>query len=456
MKRIILSWLTVLASLFLTTLAFAASGSQGVAVLVEGADADQVRREIVESIPQGIPAQDPGPLSAALASQGVRGSLADALANPKTRKPTLIAVRKALKQVGLPAAISARSKKVGRAGAREIRVVLIVRAQAEPMVEENIAIGRGDRATAQLQPLLAVPLQDLASSPPPAQEPEAAAPAADKPSKTASKKEVKKEEEDEPPPPSDKDVVAKKRGPLNYNNSMVVVEAGVDVGTRMLKYSTIVVGPLRAYLQPGIPAWSVGLQLYPAASQNIPVAKDIGLVARASDSLVFESKTNDGIQSAKGKWTRYAFGVRGRIPVKEGPDSPLFGVEAVYGSWKFAFSGDDQVVQNGELPAVDYKYIRAGADGRVPFGPAAIFFGAGYMNIMSSGRLGEMFPHQTIAGVDGKIGGSYGLTPWLEAKASFGYTRIFSNAKSEGKDQYIAGGALDQYFVGNAGVSAIF
>src|SRR6185295_19334962 len=131
-------------------------------------------------------------------SQGVRGSLADALANPKTRKPTLIAVRKALKQIGLPAAISARSKRVGKAGAREIRVVLIVRAQAEPMVEENIAIGRGDRASAQLQPLLAVPLQDLASSSAPAaQEPVADAPAAEKPSKTAAaKKETKKEDED--------------------------------------------------------------------------------------------------------------------------------------------------------------------------------------------------------------------------------------------------------------------
>src|SRR5258706_3833915 len=199
MKRIILSWLTVLVALLVSSLAFAASGKQGVAILVEGADADVVRREITESIPQGIPAQDPSELSAALASQGVRGSLADALANPKTRKPTLIAVRRALKQVGLPAALSARSKRVGKAGAREIRVVLIVRAQAEPMVEENIAVARGDKASAQLQPLLSVPLQDLANAPPAQQqqqqEPEAAAPA-DKPSKT-SKKEVKKEEEEE-------------------------------------------------------------------------------------------------------------------------------------------------------------------------------------------------------------------------------------------------------------------
>jgi hypothetical protein len=454
MKRIILTWLTVLVSLFVSSLAFAASGKQGIAVVVEGADAESVRREIADSIPQGIPVQDSSEFSAALASQGVRGSLADALANPKTRKPTLVAVRKALKQVGLPAALSARSKKVGKAGAREIRVVLVVRAQAEPMIEENIAVSRGDKASAQLQPLLAVPLQDLASAPPPAQqEPEAAA---DKPKAAAKKepKEAKKEDEDEAPPPSDHDVVAKKRGPINNNNAMIVLDAGADVGTRVLKYSTIVVGPLRAYLQPGIPAWSVGIQIYPAASQNIPFAKDIGIVARASDSLVFESQTNDGSQSAKGKFTRYAVGARYRIPVNDKADSPLFGVEATYGEWKFDFAGTDQVVL--ELPAVDYKYIRAGADGRIPFGPAAVFFGAGYMHIMSAGKFGDMFPHESIAGVDAKVGGSYGLTPWLEARASFVYTRVFSSANPQGSDQYIAGGALDQYFVGNMALAALF
>ena len=454
MKRIIIACLTVWVSLVLTSLAFAASGKQGVAILVEGADADAVRREVAESIPQGISVVDSNELAAAIASQGVRGSVGDALAHPKTRKQTLTAVRKALKQVGLPAALSARAKKT-RGGGREIRVVLIVRAQAEPMIEENIAVAKGGKASAQLSPLLAVPLQDLATSPPPPEkdpEPTAAAP-----EKPAGKKEAKKEdkeEEESPPPPAEKDAVATKRGPVNYNNAMVVAEAGVDIASRQLKYSTVVVGPLRAYVQPGIAAWAVGIQLYPAASQNIPVAKDIGIVARYSDSLVFESKTSDGTQSAKGKWTRYAVGVRGRIATGPGANSPLFGLEATYGGWKYTFSGTDFVVN--DLPAVDYKFIRAGADGRVPFGAAAIFFGAGYMNIMSSGPFGDKFPHATLGGVDAKAGASYGLAPWIEARASFTYARIFSSAKSVADDNFIAGGALDQYFVGNVGLSAIF
>jgi hypothetical protein len=457
MKRIILCWLTVLAALMVAGLASAASGKQGVALLVEGADADAVRREISESIPQGIAVQDSSELASAIASQGVRGSVADALANPKTRKPTLVAIRKALKQTGMSAVLSARSKKVGRAGGREIRVVLVVRAQAEPMIEENIAVARGDKASAQLQPLLAVPLQDLASAPPPAQnepEPTAAAPAADKPAK-GNKKEAKSEPVEEEPPPADRDVVATKRGPVNHNNAMFLADVGIDIGTRQMKYSSITIGPLRAYLQPGIIAPAASIQIYPAASQNIPVAKDIGIVASVADSMVFEAKTNDGASTAKGKWTRYAVGVRGRITAGDKPDSPLIGIEGTYGASTFKFSDNgDPILQ--DLPAVDYKFIRAGADARIPVGPAAVFVGAGYMNIMSSGHFGEMFPHATIGGVDAKLGASYGIMPWLDIKASVAYMRIFSTANSQGPDQYIAGGALDQYFIGNVGLAALF
>src|SRR4051812_3502362 len=116
MKRILITWVTLVACLLVASLAFAASGKQSVALLVEGADADTVRREITQSLPQGIAVQEGADLSAAIANAGVRGSVADSLANPKTRKQTLAAVRKALKQTGIAAALSARSKRIGKAG----------------------------------------------------------------------------------------------------------------------------------------------------------------------------------------------------------------------------------------------------------------------------------------------------------------------------------------------------
>jgi hypothetical protein len=82
------------------------------------------------------------------------------------------------------------------------------------------------------------------------------------------------------------------------------------------------------------------------------------------------------------------------------------------------------------------------------------------MNMMSSGVFGTKFPHATVGGVDAKVGGSYAFMPWLEARASFTYTRVFSSMHPTVEDAQagypIAGGALDQYYVGNAGVSAVF
>jgi len=249
--------------------------------------------------------------------------------------------------------------------------------------------------------------------------------------------------------------LAKKRGAVTYNNAMVVAEVGAEVADRQMKYNQVLLGALRGYSQPGVASWALGVQIYPAASQNIPVAKDIGIVARYSDSLVFESKTGDGSQTAKGKWTKYAVGVRGRIAVGDKPASPLIGIEGMYGSSKYDFAGTDQVVL--ELPSVNYTFIRAGADARVPFGPAALTVGAGYINVMSGGKLGDQFPKAKFSGVDAKIGVSYAFISWLEARALFTYTRIGMKANPDvTSDPFIAGGAIDQYFVGNIGISALF
>jgi len=445
------TWLATLAWLLVASFALAAPAkSKGIVLIVEGADVDYVRRELGESIPQGTQVQDGNEFTAALASQGVRGSLADALANPKTRKPTLASVRKALKQVGAAGALSARAKKVGKAGAREIRVVLVVRGQAEPMVEENIALAKGERAPAQLTPLLSVPLQDLNSAPPPADEPE------DKPGKTA-----KKDDADDTTPSAetsvsstDRDVVQKKRGPVNANNAMVVVEAGPELGYRRMEYNQPLFGGLRAYLAPAVAMGAVGLQLYPLASSGTPVAKDIGLVARYSTALAFESKTKDGTHTATGSWSRYAVGVRGRILAGDKPDAPQVGLEGTYGDWKFTFTGDDPVVY--DVPAVDYHYLRGGLDARIPFGPAALLASAGYLHVLSSGDFGDKFPHASIAGVDVKVGGSYALTPMLELRGTATYTRIFSTLNPVPGDVWVAGGALDQYVVGDVAVAALF
>jgi hypothetical protein len=78
------------------------------------------------------------------------------------------------------------------------------------------------------------------------------------------------------------------------------------------------------------------------------------------------------------------------------------------------------------------------------------------MYVMSAGQFSDRFPHATIAGVDATATGAYAFLPWLEGRAEVNYTRIFSSAKPERGDSYIAGGALDEYFIFHGGIAAVF
>ena len=166
------AWLFATMWLLVVSIASAASSKgKGVVMIIEGPDADVTQRELTQSLPEGMAAQPASDLTSALASQGVSGSLADSLANPKARKAALAGVRKALAQAGVAAVISARSKKAGKAGAREVRVVLLVASQTQPVVEENIALAKGEKGSTKFQPLISVPLQEVASAPAAAESP---------------------------------------------------------------------------------------------------------------------------------------------------------------------------------------------------------------------------------------------------------------------------------------------
>jgi hypothetical protein len=398
----------------------------------------------------------------------------------RTRKKTIGAMQRAMRSVGAGAVLSVRAKR-NRAGEREMRVVLLVSTQASPMIEEDFTLAPGEKATAQLAPLLSGSLPELvrsssppeASSAPPATAPAtatapiAAGPAegertAEKPAKrTPKKKEAVAEEPDEEEPAArDEPAAPPERGrsktgkrTLDFTNASVIVEGAVGVGRRQLQYSDPWAGRLRPYLAPGIAVYSVGAEVYPGASTNIEVLKDIGVVGRYAGSLGVESETSDG-QKVKGSFQRYAFGLRARVPTGDRKSRPLVGLEGTYGLWNYAFTGTDEAVD--EAPSVQYKFVRAGADARFPFGSLALLAGAGYMNIWSAGTLSERFPRLTVSGIDALGGGSLSVASTVELRLLLTYARFFSSTNVEPGADYIAGGTLDQYVLLTFGASTIF
>jgi hypothetical protein len=462
------------ASLLIANVGWAGSGKPvNVVLMVEGTDSDALRRDITAALPPRFTTVDADVTRAALSKEGVMGSFADSLSNQRLRKNALSAVHKSLKQQGVPALIAGRMRK-GKNNARELRIVLVMGEQVEPVVEEDITLGRNEKVTNKIGPLLAVPLEDIEAS---NEKAVAAAPkATDKPAKPPAALAA------EPPPAAPKDEAPpraaaaaapapvveaataedttrdsgpkKKHDKTDFSNGLLIVEAGIDVGARKFSYSDPLVGPLRSYLAPGVVSYSIAGELYPGASSGTAFAKDIGIVGRYSGSFPFSSQTRDGSQEAKGSWTRSAFGVRGRFLAGPKTSGPFIGIEGTYGVWAFLFEGASPIV--AEVPSVNYKYLRPAIDARFPFGAFSVKVALGGMYVMSAGDYSDRFPHASIWGVDGALNAAYTFLPWLEARADISYTRIFSTTNPEVGDTYIAGGALDEYFIFHGGLAAVF
>ena len=314
-----------------------------------------------------------------------------------------------------------------------------------------------DEPTAEKPSKRAAPSEPATVAPAPAGD----EPTAEKPSKRGRKKGSKASVEEEPTaeeqaapaPASERDRVKTGKRAVDFTNASVIIEGGFGLARRQLQYSDPWAGQLRPYLAPAIGMYSVGVELYPGASSNMEVLKDIGVVGRYAGSLSVESVTSDG-QKVNGSFQRYALGVRARIPTGDRKRGPLVGLEATYGLWNYAFTGTDEAVD--QAPSVRYTNIRAGVDARLPYGPWAVLVGAGYMNISSAGTLNDRFPNLTVAGIDAMGGGTFRVAPPVELRLLLSYARFFSNANPEPGADYIAGGTLDQYVTLTFGASTIF
>jgi hypothetical protein len=467
-------------SLLMTTPVFAAN-SPAILLVVEGTDSEAAR-EIASSGLPGVRLEGSQDLLVAVADQGVTGSVGQALINPRTRRATILAIRRGMKRVGATGVLLVHARP-SKAGAKSMHVVLLVGTQTEPMIEEDIALPKGQKAAPRVVALFSA-LPGAQSAPPGAEEPggstaptreaapspaaapsapataaaaspPAAAPAPARPELPApSAVSDTPKQDEESVAASEKDAATTKPRPLDYTNSMVFVEVAAGVARRSLDYINPSSGPLYPYRARSIGVYSLGGEIYPAASSGINVAKDIGLAFRVANSLPLESKSGDGTETARALFWRYAVGLRGRILAGKTKDSPLIGLEGTYGVWSFLFGGDADLVD--ELPPVQYRYLRAGADVRVPVGVFTLLGGAGYMNVLSAGPLTERFPNARIFGVDATIGGTYPVLPWADVRLALTYARIFSNTHADVDGPYVAAGARDQYIMGNLGMSAIF
>ncbi len=215
-------------------------------------------------------------------------------------------------------------------------------------------------------------------------------------------------------------------------------ELDVVAGSRHFSYVDRLTGSLRPYDLFVAPALRIAADVYPLSKTRLPVVGGLGLAGEYSHAFALSSQDQTGA-SVGTSWQTFDIGVRDRIAI--GP-SVVVGVGGGFGDTTFSFDG--AVTPTEVLPSVDYKYLRAGADGRYALGELSIRGGFGYRGVLSAGDYGKLFPHASVGGVDASLGIARALGTGLEISVDLEYARYFYSLLPKPGDAYVAGGALDE------------
>jgi len=221
----------------------------------------------------------------------------------------------------------------------------------------------------------------------------------------------------------------------------VAVWAGIDAGRRVFTYSDPVGAPPQAYRLPFAPLATFGLEAYPLASTDIPVARDLGFRARVSRGFAMESSTTDGVP-LQDSWTRFAGDLRQRVllPKLRGLELGFtVGVDASY------FDLRTEAAVGSLVPAARMLSLRFGLDGKVAVTRRlSALASGGYLATLSRGQIYDRFRQPHVAGLDALVGAAFAVVPGVEVRLEARYTRYFASFAPEVGDPAVAGGALDE------------
>jgi hypothetical protein len=106
---------------------------------------------------------------------------------------------------------------------------------------------------------------------------------------------------------------------------------------------------------------------------------------------------------------------------------------------------------------VNYAANRLAVDARIPLaGRFAALGAAGFRAVFDAGTLATRFRSPTANGVDFELGVAMSLVRGWEARLVGDYERYFYSFKPEPGDEYVAGGALDQFYGGRLAVAYVY
>jgi hypothetical protein len=406
-------------------------GPPRIAIYVEGGAAKPFRLAIQEHVTGEVEIVDVNRFVLALRKTG-RVPLGRSFADAGALGPRM---NKLAAELDLDAVILVQS--FTAKGGRGVRVLAFVRDTEAPAVNETLELGKKKTAEAAEATAAAFSpvTQSLLEPPEPEPEPEPA-PEAEKESEPES------EEKTDEPPPEEPEEPEGESGPSTRASTPFEIGLGARVMARRFTYTDRIT-PLRNYSVYTVIAFGAELEAFPFATQQ-GFLRGLGLAAAYARSLPKKSEiegtagaedldTNYSALDAALKY-RFALGERAALAFLAG-----FSME------DFAFGGEG--VFASEIPEVRYRVLRLGLDLRVPIAGVDFLAGGSYRLTLSGGDVADRFPRSSVGGIDALFGAALPLgESGFELQALLLYHRYFYSMKSEPGDQYIAGGAVDQFF----------
>lgn len=203
------------------------------------------------------------------------------------------------------------------------------------------------------------------------------------------------------------------------------------------------------------PALGLQVQVYPAVFLGLGgFAGQVGLTGGFERSFPVASRYSgtllnvpSELNSVSQEWT---FGSRVRFP----GEKRELGVVLAYGQHRFSIQGDEA---RPIVPDVAYSHVRFGGDARFDFG--RLFAGAklGLRLVLDSGELENedlWFPNASGQAIDIGLWGGYRLIDSLDLVLGVDFVRygFDFNPIDKANATRVAGGAVDQYLSGFAGI----
>ncbi len=224
-------------------------------------------------------------------------------------------------------------------------------------------------------------------------------------------------------------------------SALLVFETGLDLAGRHYSYSgETITDNLRPYDADGVPAFYLGVELYPLSADPKSFASKFGIDASFSRAIGLVSSTSDG-NDVNTDWTQVSVGAR----VRHATGGTLLSAGIGYGTSNLEFEDPPDDIAN-EVPDASYKFVRVGVDGRIGPGAFAVFAGADVLMINEATGANERFRDASTTGFAARGGLAIRVVHQVEARATVRYKLFSSTYTAEAGDEFIAETSTDHQY----------